>query len=77
MNGRTKLRSGAAFATTSAEQWPSSFCKWVATLILDDFLSPASSAGVGDSQSSETGFGRRETGHRGQDLSFQPGHRVG
>ena len=49
-----KPRSGAAFATAGTEQWPSSFCKWVATSVLDDLLSPASTAGVGDSQSSET-----------------------
>ena len=30
--------SGAAFATTGSEQWPSSFCKWVATTILDKFM---------------------------------------
>lgn len=30
--------TGAVFAITGSEQWPSSFCKWVATTILDKFL---------------------------------------
>ena len=30
--------SGSAFATTGTEQWPSNFCKWVATMVLQQFL---------------------------------------
>ncbi|CAE7761061.1 unnamed protein product [Symbiodinium sp. KB8] len=71
--GRMKPRSGAAFATTGTEQWPSDFCKWVATSIFDDFLSPASTAGVGDSQSSETEASDDETPRtRGRVFRFNP-----
>ena len=46
--GRMAKRDGAPFATTGTEQWPSAFCKWIATTILDDFLNSASTADVGE-----------------------------
>jgi len=50
--------SGSAFATTGTEQWPSNFCKWVATMVLQQFLakqkiSPAI-AGEGKLQNSDS-----------------------
>ena len=50
--------SGNAFATTGTEQWPSNFCKWVATMVLQQFLakqkiSPAI-AGEGKLQNSDS-----------------------
>ena len=36
--------SGLGFATTGTEQWPSSFCKWIATQILEQFAKTAGPA---------------------------------
>ncbi|CAE7446115.1 unnamed protein product, partial [Symbiodinium sp. CCMP2456] len=50
---RMQPRSGAPFATTGTEQWPSGLCKWVAQSILADFVASSSSTSEGEIQDLE------------------------
>ena len=56
----------------NAEQWLSAFCKWVATTVLDDFLTSASTAADGDSLDTESESSEMGESSGGKIFRFNP-----